>query len=151
MTDENTSNEEQEAAEPKTPAGLRDALERAQTEAKENADRAAVAETRLMEQAFKGAGITDVTKGLGKAIVMTYEGEPDVDAIREFARSEFELDLAPTNTVANEVTAAQERVDGVVDASSSITPSDLDARISEAEKSGDVQASMALKMAKIVG
>jgi hypothetical protein len=152
MTEDVTpTDDDNSTPDPNSPAGLRDALERAQKQAKEEKEGRVVAETRLMEQAFKGAGLADVTKGIGKAIVMTYDGEPDIDAIKEYAKTEFDLDLGPANTVATEVIEAQDRVDGVVEASSSITPSDLDARISEAEKSGDVQTSMALKMAKVVG
>lgn len=45
---------------------------------------------RKRSLAFRRAGI-DPTTGVGKAVAKTYDGDPDPDAIRQYAASEFGL------------------------------------------------------------
>lgn len=154
MSDE-TTNDQTTEEEPdlKTPEGLREAKKRAEKRARDEAERANIAETRLMEMAIKSAGISDPTTGIGKAVVMTYDGEPDPDAIREYAEKEFGFKptaQAEAEPIAEQVEEAQQRVETVTASSTPVEPSDLDAQILEAEKRGDVQASMSLKFAKVV-
>lgn len=103
------------------------------------------------EQAFKDAGL-DPKRGIGRAVAKLYEGDADVEAIREFAKDEFEWQ-PPTGDGDGEQLSPEEqqrlegeqRVQGV--ANSALpprTPSDAD-RIQEAETNGDWDTANRLK------
>ena len=80
------------------PKALREARDRALSAEKEANQRAAEAEAKLMVTSVRAAGL-DPTKGVGKALVRTYEGEPDVDQIIAYAQSEY--DWQPANPHVN--------------------------------------------------
>jgi hypothetical protein len=69
---------------------------------------------RQLEQAqrdiaFLRAGI-DTTSGLGELLARTYEGEPDADAIREYA-TRYSYDFTGTNGAAQVSEDQRERLD----------------------------------------
>ena len=105
---------------------------------------------------FKEAGL-DPNKGIGKAVARLYDGELDVDAIREFAAAEFdwEPDASQTTTqqelteVEQERLSAQQRADQLRTQTSPVLPPDLEKQIEDAEKAGDIRASIALKRQKL--
>lgn len=105
---------------------------------------------------FKEAGL-DPNKGIGKAIAKLYDGEPDVDAIREFAAAEFDWEPDATQTNGNnelneaeqERLSAQQRADQLRTNTEPVLPPDLDTQIADAEKAGDVRTSIALKQQKL--
>lgn len=114
---------------------------------------------RVRESAFKEAGI-DVTEGMGKAIARLYEGDSDPQAILEFAETEFGWNPSAGDQASGgpstgtpspgvqRVRESQERMDRVGTSSSPADSDTLDRQIEEAQKRGDVDASMSLKIAK---
>ena len=88
------------------PKALREARDRAVAEAKEARQRESETKAQLMVMSIRAAGL-DPTKGIGKAVARTYEGEPDADKIIDFAQAEYDWEPARgTGSPLAEVTAA---------------------------------------------
>lgn len=103
---------------------------------------------RLMESTFKDVGL-DPSKGLGKAIAEKYDGEPDAEALRNFAISEYQWEPpASENPVTDETRAAQARVDDAIKGADSQPTAQIDLDIANAEERGDFATTMSLKLQK---
>jgi hypothetical protein len=103
---------------------------------------------KLLETTFKEVGL-DPTKGLGLAIAERYEGEPDVEELRNFAVEKYQWEPpTPENPIATEVTQAQGRVSAAVKEAESTPVEQIDLDIAQAEERGDFAASMSLKLQK---
>jgi hypothetical protein len=91
-------------------------------------------------RAFKDAGY-DPDSGHGKALAKLYDGTPDPDAIRQFAKDEFGWD--PPSASAEVVTPGASPDEWATVASVSTTtappsdPSSIDNQIAKAEAEGD--------------
>lgn len=95
----------------------------------------------LRMAAFKEAGLDPEQKGLSKAIYQTYDGEPNPEAIKAFAREEYGWEPKVPDTTP----PAQQRIQSVMGAG---TPEDPPNRLQQAEEAaaqGDWVKSMALK------
>lgn len=116
------------------------------------------ARAKLREQAFQIAGI-DTSAGPGKLLFENYKGEPDAEAVRQVATeygitpataatdSEADQADAPVDSTArSEVT---ERVDAVMSGAQPVNVNDPWQKAEDAEKSGDVLASIAAKTALV--
>lgn len=133
------------------PAGLREALKRAEAENAELKASANVQRTRTMEAAFTALGL-DPAKGIGKAVLKTYEGEPSFDEVKAFAEAEFDWKHS-TDPAAALVDDAQGRVDAVTTTAAPVLPGGdtLQSAIAAAEAAGDLAETMRLKASMLTG
>lgn len=133
------------------PKALRDARDRALAAEKEANQRAAEAEAKLMITSVRAAGL-DPTRGVGKALARTYEGEPDVDKIIEYAQSEYDW-TPPVGGRAHpaaEVTAnIASRMEAGTQGAAPSSPS-FDDAILDAQKAGRWDEVTRLEMEKFI-
>lgn len=106
---------------------------------------------QLRTTAFKTAGF-DPDTGPGKALAKLYDGEPDVDAIRAFAKDEFGFEpdgsaAAPDPAAARQ--AGEERLATVSNSALPARDPSLDGEIAEAEASGNWDLADRLKVKKL--
>ena len=125
---------------PDEPKGLRKQLADAHAKLKEY-------EVKEMGSAFESLKL-DTDKGLGKAIAKEYNGEMTVDAIAKYAKDEYGYEV-PTDEAphpqAEDIATNQQALDQIGQtAGSVVAPSDQD-KLAEAEATGDVKTSLALK------
>lgn len=100
---------------------------------------------RVRLSAFKEAGIDPEQGGLNKAIYRTYDGDPDPEAIREFAAQEYEW-KPPSSGVPD----AQRRAEAALGAGEPPDPKSALEAAEEAAASGDWLKSGALKDAELL-
>ena len=89
---------------------------------------ATIAEQRsqLVGQNLESIGL-EAARGLGKAIAAGYEGEDlSATAIAAFAKAEYDYEPVVQNQQAQEIQAAQQRVDGFGQASASMQPANAE-------------------------
>lgn len=135
----------------KDPAWYREQMESAK---KVNAE----LQAKLERLAFKSVGLDPAT-GMGKAIKMTFEGPVDPENLTplvEHAKSEFDLELTTTATVAPttakpEVSAAESRIGALSGASTPAEPNVLqdtaDAKLSKGDTTGALAAMLEKQIA----
>lgn len=133
-----------------SPAGLRATIERleAKLEAKE---------ATIRELSFKIAGV-DPTKGIGKAVAATFQGDMTPEAIIAYAKAEYEWTPPEAAKPEPEIPAATtlvERAQDGADAAVAVTTGgaagkkpDLNAQIADAEQKGDWNRAIVLKAQK---
>ena len=93
-------------------------------------------------------------EGLGKAIAKEYEGEFDIDSVREYAKNEYGYQMSEPTVDPKIVTEASKRLDNVIDTSHSLTPDSEPDPVEEAERrlidkdatSKDAQGSLNAKL-----
>jgi len=116
----------------------------------------------IRSQAFQLAGV-DPTKGIGKAIAASYEGDLTAQAIKDYAKSEFEVELktvAPTTDApvitedgddpdAATVAAKQAEADKIAAQGAPITDETPDQRIARHETDGNWDAAIDEKLDKL--
>jgi hypothetical protein len=132
-----------------TGKGLRAQLEK-QIE-KTNASEASnqVLRTQLLDRSYQELGL-DPTKLVGKAIAEKYQGEPNTEALAEFAREEYGyVPVAPspeTHPLAQQIDVQQAALDqvGLTAGSVPVSPTESDA-LAAAEAAGDYGLTMAIK------
>lgn len=134
-----------EGGEQKDPAWYRDQIERKDAQLAEQTKTINRQRVALMEQTFETVGL-DPAVGLGKAIAEKYDGEPDADALRQFAIDEYQWE--PPAPVENEIVAGQERVNTAVAGTERVDQRQIDLDIADAESRGDFASAVALKLAK---
>ena len=146
-----TTQPDSETNEDTGPAGLREALKRAEAENAELVAQANVQRTRTMEAAFTALGL-DPSKGIGKAVLKTYEGEPSLDEVKAFAEAEFDW-KSSTDPAAALVDDAQSRVDAVTNTAAPVVAGrdQLQTAIAAAEEAGDLAETMRLKASMLTG
>jgi hypothetical protein len=97
---------------------------------------------------FEQVGL-DRTKGVGKAADLMYEGDLEVNALKEFLSEEFgeEVVSGQQDSIRNTVNEGQNRLDALQQQAQAIneTPSVSD-QIAQAQKTGRVRDSIASKM-----
>lgn len=143
MADELTDQVETEDSSPK---GLREALARKEAELEAARKEANTYRVRALEAAFKEAGL-DPTKGVGKAVAKEFTGDPDVEAIRAYAQSEYGWEPPSQEPeIAGTVREATARVAAVTQDAVSQPTTQLDQQIAEAEQSGNFAQAIALKV-----
>lgn len=134
----------------KAPAWYRDQLKRKEEEIDGLRKQTNKQRTQLLESAFKGVGL-DPTTGLGKAIAKEYNGDATVEALREFATTEYGYEPpadSSENPMATEIAQAQGRIAGATAEAESVPLQPIDLEIQQAEEKGDLVASMTLKLQK---
>lgn len=108
---------------------------------------------KRLEFAFKDAGF-DTSTGVGKAVADLYEGEPDPDAIREFASAQFGVTPSPSEADLR-AQAAQQRAEGearmamINQAAMPIRAPSIDDDIQKAMQSGDLSTAGRLNAQKL--
>lgn len=141
----NTPTEAQE------PAWYRDQIEAAKAENSELQKQLNRQKVALMEAAFEKVGL-DPTKGIGKAVAKAWEGEPDADAIRQYAIEDWDweppAEAGQGHPLAGEINAAQQRVNGAVQGAEGVPVEQIDLDIAQAEERGDFASAMSLKVAR---
>ena len=144
MTDLNdTANTAQDG-----PKGLRDALDRREAELKEKDAEINRLTGRLMESAFRDAGLNPL-EGMGKAVAKLYEGDPDPAKIAEYANTEFgwEAPSKEQTPAAAAFAAPQQRVTAAVAQSVPLgATTDAASEIARLESEGKWQEAMTLKL-----
>ena len=107
----------------------------------------------LMNVALSSMGL-DPSKGVGKAVLKTYEGKPNVDEIKSFVTEEFgdvvegaPAPQEPQVDVSENVIQAQSRVEQLNKIGVSSEPVDVMDAFNEVVSSGDVKQSIAAKLA----
>lgn len=93
---------------------MRKAIER------EKADNA-VLRGQVIESHLGAIGL-EAGRGLGKAIAAGYEGDLTPDAIAAYAKAEYDYEPVVENQQAQQIQAAQQRVDGFGQASAPMQP-----------------------------
>lgn len=115
---------------------------------------------KLMDRTFAAVGI-DTSKGLGKTMRETYDGDDDPEALKAWAAEKFEWTppsappaegQTPAQMAAQTVvTEGQERLEQATTSASTVEPpptgtlAELKAKIAEAEAKGDWSTSVSLK------
>ena len=144
MSDETTAVEEVDAPE-ETGKGLRAQLEAALQKNREH-------DARDRVSAFKSIGL-DVDSGYGKAIAMSYSGEPTEEAVAAYAKDEFGYvhETQPTeHPLQGQIQEQTERLDQVGNTAGSVAqPSQQDV-LAKAEADGDYRTTLAIKSQQIV-
>lgn len=150
MSDEIEAVETDEATEDRDPAWYRDQLAKKDKKIAEQEGQINTQRVRLMERTFKDVGL-DPTTGLGKAIAKEYQGEPDPEALRNYAVEEYNweppAESAP-NPIGAEIAQAQARVSQAMTSAEASPANPIDLQIADAEKRGDFASSITLKMQK---
>tara|TARA_A100001201_G_scaffold125653_1_gene110004 strand:+ start:29 stop:520 length:492 start_codon:yes stop_codon:yes gene_type:complete len=97
---------------------------------------------------FEQVGL-DRTKGVGKAADLMYEGDLEVNALKEFLSAEFgeEVVSGQQDSIRSTINEGQNRLDALQQTAQSIneTPNVAD-QIAQAQKTGRVRDSIASKM-----
>lgn len=76
---------------------------------------------QVLDQHLGAVGL-ESGRGLGKAIAAGYDGELTADAVAAYAKSEYDYEPVAQNVQAQEMQAAQQRVDGFGQASAPMQP-----------------------------
>lgn len=150
MSDQPTTETPPADDDSQAPAWYRDQLKRKEAEIETLRKQTNKQRTQLLEGAFKGVGL-DPTTGLGKAIAKEYNGDPTVEALREFATTEYGYEPpqdAAENPLAREIGAAQGRIGATTGEAEAIPLQPIDLEIQQAEEKGDLVSAMTLKMRK---
>jgi hypothetical protein len=121
----------------------------------EKAERKAL-QQELMNVALSSMGL-DPTKGVGKAVLKTYDGKPNIEEIKSFVTEEFGdvvnstpvSNQEPQESVSDNVIQAQSRVDQINKIGVSSQPVDVMDAFRDVVKSGNVTQSLRAKMALI--
>ena len=111
----------------------------------------------LLNASFLQAGIDPHAKGLEKTMRDAYKGEPDVKAIQEWAKENYNWQppVAPPpeptegQILGREIATAQQRIDAGTQGAGSTDPNTLDVQIAEAERAGNFVLSLSLKSQKL--
>lgn len=118
----------------------------------EKAERKAL-QQELMNVALGSMGL-DPSKGIGKAVVKTYSGKPNIDEIKSFVTEEFgdvQSTEAPTpeqpQDISENVTQAQSRVEQLNKIGVSSEPTDVMDAFKDVVSSGNVSDSIRARMA----
>lgn len=96
---------------------------------------------RLMTQEYNRLGL-DPERGIGKAIAVTYEGEPE--GLAEFAAIEFEY-FGKGHPMAPQIASGHAALDGLNDAAGSIPPPTEADELAAAEQAGRTDVTLTLK------
>jgi len=121
----------------------------------EKAERKAL-QQELMNVALSSMGL-DPTKGVGKAVLKTYDGKPNIEEIKSFVTEEFGdvvnstpvSNQEPQQSVSDNVIQAQSRVEQLNKIGVSSQPVDVMDAFRDVVKSGNVTQSLRAKMALI--
>jgi hypothetical protein len=121
----------------------------------EKAERKAL-QQELMNVALSSMGL-DPTKGVGKAVLKTYDGKPNIEEIKSFVTEEFGdvvnstpvSNQEPQESVSDNVIQAQSRVEQLNKIGVSSQPVDVMDAFRDVVKSGNVTQSLRAKMALI--
>jgi len=103
-------------------------------------------EAKERTQVFKLAGL-DPTKGVGKAVDMMFEGELNVDNIKQYATSEFGVEFGQQDGLQQQVEESQNKLNNiqrnqVVDTFGE----DIVSQVAEISAKGTVNQSIAAKL-----
>ena len=146
ITANDTNNVEVEDVESAPIDNLRNAYKQ------EKAERKAL-QQELMNVALSSM-VLDPSKGVGKAVLKTYEGKPNVDEIKSFVTEEFgdvvegaSAPQEPQVDVSENVIQAQSRVEQLNKIGVSSEPVDVMDAFNEVVSSGDVKQSIAARLA----
>jgi len=105
-------------------------------------------QSKERDNLFKEVGL-DRNKGVGKAADLMYEGDLEVNALKEFLSEEFgeEVVSGQQDSIRNTVNEGQNRLDALQQTAKAIneTPNITD-QIAQAQKTGKVRDSIASKM-----
>ena len=105
-------------------------------------------QSKERDNLFQQVGL-DRTKGVGKAADLMYEGDLEVNALKEFLSEEFgeEVVSGQQDSIRNTVNEGQNRLDALQQTAQAIneTPNVAD-KIAKAQQSGRVRDSIASKM-----
>jgi hypothetical protein len=105
-------------------------------------------QSKERDNLFQQVGL-DRTKGVGKAADLMYEGDLEVNALKEFLSQEFgeEVVSGQQDSIRNTVNEGQNRLDALQQTAQAIndTPNVAD-QIAKAQQSGRVRDSIASKM-----
>ncbi len=97
---------------------------------------------RMMSTEVERLGL-DPDHGIGKAISMTFDGEPE--ELAAFAEAEFDW-TGPENPMARRITAEQSRLDEIGKAAGSVpVENPFDVELAKAEAAGDGQKTLWMK------
>lgn len=133
------------------PAGMRQKLKEMsarirELEAEKETD-AGEFRSRSMAQAFTSIGL-DPQVGIGKAIKVTFDGEPE--QLAEFAASEFEYEYGgQEHPYARAIAQGQAALDQVGQTAGSIAPPTQADELAKAEAKGDHATTLAMKGAQL--
>ena len=97
---------------------------------------------------FEQVGL-DRTKGVGKAADLMYEGDLEVDALKEFLSAEFgeEVVSGQQDSIRNTVNEGQNRLDALQQQAQTINAApNVQEQIAQAQQTGRVRDSIASKM-----
>jgi len=123
-----------------TGKGLRAQLEVALAKVKKNDDRERI-------RSFKAIGL-NVDEGYGKAIALSYDGEPTEEAVAAYAKDEFgyvhQVD-PQTHPQAAQIQDQQQRLDQIGQTAGSVTTPSQNDVLAKAEAEGDYGTTMAIK------
>ena len=143
MGEENTPNEPVE----ETGKGLRAKLEQTLAEKKTVVDENAELKGRLLAGAYAEIGL-DPKELLGKAIAQNYDGEPTVEALKQFAFDQYGYTkpVGEANPQAAQIAQGQAQIDAAAQGAGSapIAPTQAEA-LAEAEAKGDYATTMQIK------
>lgn len=109
-------------------------------------------EGKERHEVFNKAGL-DITKGVGKAVEMMYEGDMTVEGIQQYASHEFGVEFGNQDRLQDTVQATEQSQDrlnniqqnSVVD----LYNEDVVSQVREIEKSGNIRNSIAAKLSVI--
>lgn len=109
-------------------------------------------EGKERHEVFNKAGL-DITKGVGKAVEMMYEGDMTVEGIQQYASEEFGVEFGNQDRLQDTVRATEQSQDrlnniqqnSVVD----LYNTDVVSQVREIEKSGNVRNAIAAKLSVI--
>ncbi len=80
---------------------------------------------QVLEQHLGAVGL-EAGRGLGKAIAAGYDGDLTADAVAAYAKTEYDYEPVAQNVQAQEMQAAQQRVDGFGQASAPMQPANAE-------------------------
>ena len=137
--------------EEKDPAWYREQMAAKDAETAELKKQLNKQKVKLMETAFAQVGL-DPTKGIGKAVAKEFDGDPDADAIRQYAIEEYQweppADQGQGHPLADDIAGAQGRVSAAIQGAESNPTEQIDLDIAQAEERGDFASTIQLKLAK---
>ena len=106
-------------------------------------------EGKERHEVFNKAGL-DITKGVGKAVEMMYEGDLTVEGIQQYASEEFQVEFGNQDRLQDNVEKSQDRLNNIQQNSVvDLYNEDVVSQVREIEKSGNIRNSIAAKLSVI--
>lgn len=101
---------------------------------------------QLLTGVFEEIGLNPEVE-LGKAIAKEYDGDPTVEALTEYAKTEYgyEAPKSDENPKQTQITEAQTKLDALNTQSQSVTPASESEALKEAQVKGDFATAGAIK------